>query len=471
MVAAIAAFLIGFASPVGLVDEFLGALNSKDKARLTTFANGHFSDLKTVRERVDRLMRIAEQSAPWKLIRLVDDLPNLKRAEIEGRQATRLALVLQLSEGKIRGIQFMDPESLSEPAPKEYHDWTSTSGLVAEIRKDTNSPALGAAVWRKDQPLEIAVDGVRKLGKSDPVKSTDLWHIGSIGKSMTASLIGALVEKGQLKWDSTLAELLPDTPMRDNYRKVTLLHLMRHRSGIVQDMNFTRADVDRMVGEERNPTKMRELYARYTLAREPLGPPDGQFRYSNAGYTLLGHIAERITKQPFEALMRQYVFDPTGMKTAVVGNLESEQGRAVGHVKTPIGFRANDMTDPLGLFISPAGNMWCSMEDLARFGRAHLDGLNGKPSFLKAETFKTLHTGMPEGPGGGDYACGWVIGPLPGTQLAHGHNGSNGTMVAELHLFPKAELVVASVANRGGEAQPSPPLQFVLAVAQRYASR
>jgi CubicO group peptidase (beta-lactamase class C family) len=471
MVSVIAAFLIGSASPAGLVDGFLEAVNSKDKAKLTAFATEHFHDPTAVPERVDRLMRIAEQSAPWKLVRLVDDLPHLKRAEIEDRQATRLALVLQLTEGKIRGIQFMDPESLSEPAPKEYRDWTSISSLVADIRKDTNSPALGVAVWRKDQPLEVAVDGLRKLGKSDPVKPSDLWHIGSIGKSMTASLIGALIERGDLKWDSTLGELLPDTPMRDNYRKVTLLQVMRHRSGIVQDMTFTRADVDRMVGEERNPTKMRELYARYTLAREPLGPPDGQFRYSNAGYTLLGHIAERITKQPFEALMRQYVFDPTGMKTAVVGNRESEEGRAVGHVKTPLGIRANDMTDPLGLFISPAGNMWCSMEDLARFGRAHLDGLNGRPSFLKPDTFKMLHTGMPEGPGGGDYACGWVIGPLPGTQLAHGHNGSNGTMVAELYLFPKEDLVVASVANRGGEAQPSPPLQFVLAVAQRYAPR
>ena len=111
------------------------------------------------------------------------------------------------------------------------------------------------------------------------------------------------------------------------------------------------------------------------------------------------------------------------------------------------------------------------MEDLARFGRAHLDGLNGRASFLKPETFKVLNTGMPEGPGGNDYACGWVIGALPGTQMAHGHNGSNGTMVAELYLFPQSDLVVASVMNRGGEAQPSPPLQLVLAVAQRYAPR
>lgn len=471
MVSTIAALLLQLAAAGGLVDLFVEALNAKQRDKLTVFAVEHFHDQATVPERVGRLMGISEQGAPFKVIRLVDDLPALKRAEIEDRDGTRLALLLQLRAGKIQGIQFTDPDSLSEPVPKDYSGWKTLLGLVSDVRRDTNSPAMGAAVWRKDQPLEVVVDGIRKLGKNDAVKSDDLWHIGSIGKPMTASLIAALIERGLLKWDSTLKELLPDVPMRSEYGNVTLLQLMRHRSGIVQDMTFTRKMVDEIVGSERNPTKMRELYVRHMLAREPLGPPDGQFKYSNAGYTLLGFIAERALKRPFEELMREFVFDPIGLKSASVGNRESEEGRAVGHLRSPLGLVANDLTDPLGLFLSPAGNMWCSLEDLAKFGRAHLEGLKGRVSFLKPETFKMLHTGVPEGPGGRDYACGWVIGPLPGTEPAHGHNGSNGTMIAELYLFPKSETVIAAIANRGGEAQPSPPLQIVSALAQRYAPK
>jgi hypothetical protein len=49
------------------------------------------------------------------------------------------------------------------------------------------------------------------------------------------------------------------------------------------------------------------------------------------------------------------------------------------------------------------------------------------------------------------------------------HNGSNGTFRAQLSIFPKANLVVAAFINRGGESEPAPPLQAVLAVAKRYA--
>ena len=114
--------------------------------------------------------------------------------------------------------------------------------------------------------------------------------------------------------------------------------------------------------------------------------------------------------------------------------------------------------------------MYMSLADLVTYGRAHLDGLRGKDSLLKAATIQRLHQGIPEGgPMGRKYACGWGIEQFPGIELAHTHNGSNGTMRAQLAMFPKAGLVVASFVNCGGESEPSPPLQAVLAVAKRYA--
>ena len=82
---------------------------------------------------------------------------------------------------------------------------------------------------------------------------------------------------------------------------------------------------------------------------------------------------------------------------------------------------------------------------------------------------KRLHTGEKEPEGGLIYAAGWGIETFPGVETFHGHNGSNGTMIAQLCIFPKAGLVVGAVVNAGGEIAMPPPLQAALAIAGRFA--
>ncbi|MCW3052270.1 MAG: hypothetical protein JWN14_1440, partial [Chthonomonadales bacterium] len=86
-----------------------------------------------------------------------------------------------------------------------------------------------------------------------------------------------------------------------------------------------------------------------------------------------------------------------------------------------------------------------------------------------ASTVARLHRGLAEGEGSFLYACGWGIESNPGIETFHGHNGSNGTFRAQLAIFPNANLVVAAIVNNGGEEEPSPGLEAVLALARRFA--
>ena len=127
---------------------------------------------------------------------------------------------------------------------------------------------------------------------------------------------------------------------------------------------------------------------------------------------------------------------------------------------------------PLEYLMAPAGGgMFMATSDLARFGAEHLKGLRGKNGLLKADTVRRLHRGLPEHPGDLSflYGCGWGIESNPGIETFHGHNGSNGTMRAQLAIFPKANIVAVAITNCGGEEEPSPALQVVLAIANRYA--
>lgn len=451
------------------VQELIDALNSKSDPTITAFITRRMATTATPADWLKRFKPVVEQGAPFKLLKVVSENPREVRALIQDRMEERLGMLMMLDDSKpprITGLRLMDPESLTAPPPKDYTGWTSLQTLAASIREDTKSPAIALAVSREGK-IEAVTDGVRVQGKPDKVGKDEVFHLGSVTKSITSTLIGRLIDMGKLRFDTTLKEALPDVAMKPEYEKVTLLDVMRHRGGIPQDMNFTAKRVQEIVGGETDPVKARARYAADILGRAPR--ENRNFAYSNAGYSLLGHVAERTMGKPYEALLRELVFEPIGIKSAVIAMEPRPAQAPSGHIVGPEGLMPYNMAGLLSLIVAPAGSVSMSISDLVRYGQAHLEGLRGKDGLLKAATIAKLHEGLEERPGDSLYACGWSIGPLPGTSRRHGHNGSNGTFRAELAIFPDAGLVVAAVVNRGGESEPSPPLQAVLAVAHKYA--
>jgi CubicO group peptidase (beta-lactamase class C family) len=55
--------------------------------------------------------------------------------------------------------------------------------------------------------------------------------LGSITKSITATMIARLVESGQLKWTDTIGERFPDASIHGDWKPVTLQQLLTHTSG------------------------------------------------------------------------------------------------------------------------------------------------------------------------------------------------------------------------------------------------
>jgi CubicO group peptidase (beta-lactamase class C family) len=76
------------------------------------------------------------------------------------------------------------------------NDPALTAERLKEIRAQAGSPALAAASVHGSQPPQLWVDGERAAGSGIAVTESDLWHFGSIGKSMTATLIARLIDSG-----------------------------------------------------------------------------------------------------------------------------------------------------------------------------------------------------------------------------------------------------------------------------------
>src|SRR5665213_2885361 len=64
----------------------------------------------------------------------------------------------------------------------------------------SGAPGLSIAVAAREGPPRVWVLGVRRLGRQAPVEAGDPFHLASITKPLTATLIATLVESGAMTW-------------------------------------------------------------------------------------------------------------------------------------------------------------------------------------------------------------------------------------------------------------------------------
>lgn len=315
---------------------------------------------------------------------------------------------------------------------------------IEAIRKKYNLPALAVVVVKDGAICDRVAVGVRKLRDATPVTIHDQFHIGSITKSMTATLAGILIDEGQLSWDTTIADVFPELKGQiwRQYENVTMEQLLTHRGGIPRRPP---AEAWRQAWKQQGtPTEQRRQYIEAVLSN-PSGPTPGmKMIYSNHGYAVAGAVLEKFTATSWENLMTRRLFGPLHMDTAGFGppGTPGNVDQPWGHLRML--FAASSLQKDNPPAISPAGRVHCSLEDLARYTIFHM---RNQPALLEPETLAQLHT-----PGfGGDYACGWRVVRrrwAGGTALSH--NGSNTMWFALAWLAPEKDFSVVVATNIGG---------------------
>src|SRR5439155_775704 len=235
-----------------------------------------------------------------------------------------------------------------------------------------------------------------------------------------------------------------------DYRNVTLEQLLNHRGGAPGDVDEA---LWKSLWEPKGAAARRKVLET-VFARPPQVKPGTQYRYSNFGYSIAGHMAETAARKPWEELIRERLFRPLGMDSAGFGAPLDR-----GSVRQPRGHtRAGEVVEPTqrGIdnppAIGPGGTVHCSVGDWAKFVALHLRSARGEPTkLLKPETFKKLHTP----PQGSPYAMGWLVGPSPlGRGVALSHAGSNRMWFAVTSVLPEADVAVVGACNQGEPGGP-----------------
>lgn len=336
-----------------------------------------------------------------------------------------------------------------------------TQAELDRLRAITGSPALAAMAQAEAGPVVGWVSGVRRRDASDPATLSDRWHLGSITKSMTATLVARCVEAGLVSWDDTIESVLGGfmPSMRDEYRGASFVHLLSHRAGLQTDV----IDVG-LLGlplTETDARESRRVVARYALRQEPVGRREDTFEYSQSGYVIAAAMLEAKLGAPWEELMRTHVFAPLGLQSAGFGppGLSDEGEQPVGHASW---FTQSLTPHPPGEAIAdiptawaPAGSTHASLPDLIQYLNAHRD----RSALLRPESWALMHTP----PFGGDYALGWY--------LRNGglwHNGTNSMWYAEVLIDTTAKTSAAAACNDGRMETVTPIVHAALMGAARY---
>lgn len=310
-------------------------------------------------------------------------------------------------------------------------------------------PGMAVAVVRGDVVVAKGQAGVRSLATGAPLAPGDRFHIGSLAKPMTATMIATLVEEGRLRWDATAGETFPEwrDAMDPALRDATLEDFLSHRAGL---QPFTGGAEYRAVPRvSGSPQEQRTAFVRWLLARPPKSPPGG-FVYSNADYAVAAAFAERAAGKGWEALMRERVFAPLGLASAGFGwPRAAGPEEPSGHWNRRGGYVPHGPSDPYVLSAAggPGGDIHMSIEDLARFAAAHLAALRGDGGLVRAETARRLQ--RPRGEEG--YGLGWALDAESFGEPRVYHDGATGIFRARIWIFPERDLAFVAAANADSE--------------------
>ncbi len=298
------------------------------------------------------------------------------------------------------------------------------------------SYALGL-IYAAPGTTNVMAAGPIHKGAEAQVDAQALWHIGSISKSFTATLVMQHVERGTLSLDVPISTYLGTDGIDPGWQSLTLRQILSHTAGLRRNPS-----IRQLLSTPNEPTRDTRRQILESFWGDPPARAPGGYDYSNLGFLLAGVILEEVSDTPWEELVLRDIADPLGLSTLGFG---APQGETTpwGHKSIVVARRAVAPDAPRSdnpAWLGPAGTLHMSLTDLARWGNAHLEACKGqKPGFLSAESCKTMMT--PVAP---NYGLGWIIEPDDGLVW---HNGSNNMWYAQLMLHPESGAMVAVTHN------------------------
>jgi CubicO group peptidase (beta-lactamase class C family) len=230
-------------------------------------------------------------------------------------------------------------------------------------------PAAALAVFAGGKLVVDLTAGAAEAGTSKPTGKDSLFRLFSCGKPLAAACLWVLKERGKLAWDDPVSKHWPEFAARGKGR-VTVKHVLTHQAGM--------PTTPKALEDRRNFADWGRCVAAMEDAELEFEPGSRvQYHPANFGW-LVGELAVRISKRPFNEFFTDNVARPLGLHETFF-SLPPKLNSKVVKLKAMPGLERPETADMFNNVASyaavfPGGGCTASARDLlccARRGRPH----------------------------------------------------------------------------------------------------
>jgi len=289
---------------------------------------------------------------------------------------------------------------------------------------DARSPGLAVVVRRSGRTVFEHGYGVRDLNSLTAIGPDTNFRLASCTKQFTAMAIMLLVHDRKLKYEQSIAEILPEFPAYG--ATITVANLLHHTSGL-PDYEMLMEREEKSGGRRwtaENQIHDADVLALLEKEHTTDFPPGTKWAYSNSGYVVLGLLVAKASGKSFGEFLHERIFAPLGMDQTVAYERGKNEvaNRAFGHSRDADAWKQTDQSSTSATLGD--GGVYSSVRDLAKWDEAlakHtlLSETEMRPALMPAIL---LGTEKPVWPAGQDrtagtpvaYGFGWFLDPYRG---------------------------------------------------------
>lgn len=333
--------------------------------------------------------------------------------------------------------------------------------VAAKLQPFVDNHVLAGAVTlvaSRDKVLDVETVGYADVAGKKPMAADSLFWIASMSKPITTAALMILVDEGKVKVDDPVEKYLPEFKGQmvviEKDESHILLHKPKHPILVRNILSHTSGLPFKSAIEM--PTL--DLFPLATRVRSyaaaPLEfEPDSKYQYSNAGINTAGRIIEVVSGKKYEDFLEDRLFKPLGMKDTTFWPNAEQIARIAKSYKankdksdieeTPVGQLLYPLDDHQNRFPMPAGGLFSTAADMARFGQMLLRGgeLDGKrylsEASLKQMTSRQTPPNLKE-----SYGFGYAV-----NGATFGHGGAYSTNIS---VDPQLNLVLVFMVQNAG---------------------
>lgn len=315
-----------------------------------------------------------------------------------------------------------------------------------------NVPGAAVAVVYNNEVIFAKGFGVRNTKTNEPVTANSLFAIASNSKAFTSAALAICVDRGLVKWDDKVSELLPYFKLYDPWvtEHLTVRDLLCHRQGFetfAGDLIWYGTTYNR-----------EEIVKRWRYV-EPKYEFRTTYGYSNIAFLTAGLIVEKVSGKSWDEFVKSEILSPLGMNRTNTSIRDFKAGDDIASPHNTVKGKNIPIDYVNWDNIGPAGSINSCVNELANWMRLQLNTgtWNSKKYWDAKRTYEMWEYNiikpvsswqrehMPTRLVNG-YGLGWELMDYAGHKIVS-HGGGYDGMISKTVLVPDMNLGFVILTN------------------------